>query len=162
MHTEYVILPPVPEHLIETIPEILAKDLRSKRGPYETRHVSAELLSFLEGIFNAKVEAQYQIFDIRIPIHIDTTRSRVYNYIIETGGSSVSTSFYDDAEVLLYSTILQPKRWHYIDTLIKHGIHGIEPNKHRVSIGVQSLRKNGEISVPIPGIMTEGLTPIIQ
>jgi len=151
MYTEYVDLPAVPENLIESADNTLARDLRSKRGSYETRHVSPELLEYLRSIFNADIIAQYQFFDINVPIHADTTRVRVYNYILDTGGDNVSTGFYENGQ-LVYSVVFQPRKWHYVDTLISHGIHGIHPNRRRMSIGVQAVRINDEMSQIISGI----------
>jgi hypothetical protein len=145
-YIEYVDLPKVPEHLIESVQDIINKPNKevsivpSDYAYFKTRHVSDELNAWLQPMFDFKIYPQYQLVYKGLPIHIDMGRIAAYNYLLDTGGDVVRTAIYDGKNNLLQIEKLELKRWHRINTSMPHCVHGINHDKVRVaiSIGVSS------------------------
>ena len=76
-----------------------------------------------------------------IPIHKDRNRNLALNYVIDTGGTDVITSFYDEqvgfdsgynpAPVEEYKII--PHVWHELRTDVFHGVSGLTSKRIAVS-----------------------------
>lgn len=142
-YIEYINLPPVPENLIESIPNIINKPPKtysavpSNYDFFKTRNVNDDLASWLQSIFDFKINAQYQLVYDGLPIHIDKgNRIIAYNYLLDTGGENVKTAVYDEKYKPLQVETLELKRWHRINTGMLHGVHGIDPSKVRIAISV--------------------------
>jgi hypothetical protein len=141
-HIEYIDLPSVPAHLLESVQDIINKPTRTDSSSYaffKTRYIEGELKSWLQSIFDWKIDPQYQLVYNGIPIHRDANdRVAAYNYLLDTGGDNVITSVYDDNQQKLQSEKLELKRWHYIDTGMLHTVYGIHSNRVRVAITIGS------------------------
>jgi len=142
-YIEYLDLPKIPEHLLESIQDIIIKPPKnfssiSTDYPYfKTRYINDDLQTWLQSIFDFKVNAQYQLIYNGLPVHIDkNNRVTAYNYLLDAGGDNVKTSIYDSSYKVLQSERIELKRWHRINTSILHGVSGIQPNNVRVSISL--------------------------
>lgn len=71
-----------------------------------------------------------------VPIHKDWSRWYPINYVIDTGGSNVATSWYSDFHEKLESHIIEPFRWHVLDGKTFHGVEGIMPGRERILISI--------------------------
>lgn len=71
-----------------------------------------------------------------IPMHKDFGRHYGINYTIDTGGENVYTAWWDDNFKELQRTKIEPSRWAILSTKVLHGVDGIEPNRNRISIGL--------------------------
>lgn len=88
--------------------------------------------------------------------HIDEMRSHAYNYIIETGGNATTcfytakeefkhlkayprTVFTPDRLDLLEQLIIEPNKWHQIETSVIHGVNGIKHGQRRISLSLSIL-----------------------
>lgn len=69
-------------------------------------------------------------------IHTDVNRNIAYNYIIEPGGSAVSTNFHYPEEQRMESYLIRPNRWHRLRVDVLHNITNIEPDKTRIVLSV--------------------------
>jgi hypothetical protein len=133
-YIEYVHLPSIPEHLIESISDIMNKPTQADFIYFKTKPVSDDLKLWLKTIFDFDIDPKYQLVYNKIPIHVDRgDRITAFNYLLDTGGGNVSTAIYDKHKNLLQSEILDLKRWHRIDTSMPHCVHGINPNQIRVA-----------------------------
>jgi hypothetical protein len=142
-YIEYLDLPKIPEHLLESIQDIIIKSPKNFSSvateyPYfKTRYINDDLQSWLQSIFYFKVYAQYQLIYNGLPIHIDkNNRVTAYNYLLNAGGDNVKTSIYDNNYKILQSERIDLKRWHRINTGMLHGVHGIQSNNVRVSLSL--------------------------
>jgi hypothetical protein len=141
-YIEYIDLPSVPAHLLESVQDIINKPIRTDSSSYaffKTRYIEGELKSWLQSIFDWKIDPQYQLVYNGISIHRDGgNRVSAYNYLLDTGGDNVITSVFDNNHNILQSEKLELKRWHYINTGMLHSVHGIHPNHARVAITIGS------------------------
>jgi hypothetical protein len=142
-YIEYLNLPPVPEHLIESITDIINKPPKAYSAVpaeynfFKTRDVNDDLAEWLQSIVKYKIYPQYQLIYNGLPIHIDKgNRINAYNYLLDTGGKNVKTVVYNENYKPLQIEQLELKRWHRINTGMLHGVHGIEPDKVRVAISI--------------------------
>jgi hypothetical protein len=142
-YIEYLDLPSIPEHLIESIQDIINKppkdfsNVSSEYAYFKTRYVNDDLKSWLQTIFDSEIYPQYQLVYNGLPIHIDKgNRIVAYNYLLDAGGDNVRTAVYDDKYKLLQIEKIELKRWHRINTSMLHGVHGIQSNKVRVAISI--------------------------
>lgn len=143
-HIEYLDLPPIPEHFLKSIGEIVAlppKEMTAVPEAYHdvfnTRNVEHDLNEWLRTIFHFPMYAQYQLIYRGIPVHKDKSdRLVAYNYLLATGGPNVITTIFDDSMKMLQFEKLELHRWHRIETGYFHGVHGISPESIRVSISI--------------------------
>lgn len=70
------------------------------------------------------------------PIHFDYGRNYAINYVIDTGGDKVVTSWYEeDKKTIIESVEIEPFRWHIIKVKpTYHGVEGIRPGRLRCVI----------------------------
>lgn len=71
-----------------------------------------------------------------VPMHKDWSRWYPVNYVIDTGGTNVVTSWYDDKKKLLESHTIEPFRWHVLAGKVYHGVQGIKPGRERILISI--------------------------
>ena len=144
-YIEYLNIPSVPEHLLESCQSIIDKPTNTETSIpenypfFKNKKVSNELTEWLQQFFDFKIFPQYQVIYKGLPIHIDKgNRVLAYNYLLDTGGNNVKTVIYNEKYQILQFETLELKKWHRIDTGMLHGVHGIDPNRIRVSLSVSS------------------------
>jgi hypothetical protein len=82
------------------------------------------------------------------------SRNRALNYFFETGGNSVETAFYKPfekyAHLTLYpgtlipfdriekieSVVIEPNRWHELNTQTIHSVEQLDPSKKRIGLTI--------------------------
>jgi hypothetical protein len=144
---KYLDLPVIPENLLEPIPVILAKPIQSTKRPihlpiyrtYLTTALSAPLLEWVTSIFSFELIAYYQLITKGIPIHIDKNRDIAYNYLLQSGGSAVTTTMYSQYYQPIHQEIIPLHNWHSLDIKTLHGVEGIESGNTRIAISVVPL-----------------------
>ena len=95
------------------------------------------LCRLLQPLFNFDITNRIfiQIVKKGISIHKDVGRSKIYNYLLDTGGDNVYTRFYDeDKETELFKINIPLHTWHQLDVTGYHNVTGIE--KDRISITI--------------------------
>jgi hypothetical protein len=138
----YVDLPNVPEYLLESIDSIINKpnsefsSVPKGYAYFHTKPISNELLVWIETVFDRKVHAGYQIIKEGIHIHKDYGRLVAFNYLLQTGGSNVSTNIYDEDKNLIHSEIIMPKKWHCLKTDVFHDVRGMSTERIALSIAL--------------------------
>ena len=147
-YIEYIDLPPVPEHLIEQLQDIVNKPPKNfsyvsqENQFFKTRYVSNDLKSWLQPLFEFEIYPQYQLVYDGLPIHIDKgNRIFAYNYLLDTGGDDVKTAVYDENYKLLQSEKLELKRWHRLNTGMLHTVYGMDPNRVRIALSIGLHKK---------------------
>jgi hypothetical protein len=176
--------PPIPEHIINSLESSLIDNTVVGDIGYGEKHiknnkqlvacgysmgniVNSELTSWLEenipdisSRFNILYQTQCSLDNIPSThiVHTDRLRLTALNYIIDTGGSDVLTSWYkeegknlhrlqktpgsqsDSGAVdyknlqLLESVILEKNHWYIIDTRILHDVDNITSTRKSISI----------------------------
>jgi hypothetical protein len=131
---QYIDLPPVPESLYTDV-------YKSLRNPsYNTTEVRRYYISeatqsiydFISTIFEPWMYDTVNIQLIRkdMPWHIDGRRTEVYNYLLSTGNPNVKTNYKNE------SIVIEPYRWHRLDTSVLHNVTGMQPGNARLAICV--------------------------
>jgi len=80
--------------------------------------------------------AYYQLLTKGGPIHIDKHRSLAYNYLLQSGGSTVTTTMYSKYYQPIQQEVIPLHKWHSIDVKTLHGVEGIESDNTRIAISV--------------------------
>ena len=140
----YLDLPVIPASLIEPISVILARPILPITRPihipiyrtYVTTALSAPLLEWVTSIFSFDFLAYYQLITKGEPIHIDKHRSIVYNYLLQSGGSTVTTTMYSKYYQPIQQEVIPLHKWHSMDVKTLHGVEGIESGNTRIAISV--------------------------
>jgi hypothetical protein len=72
------------------------------------------------------------------PIHFDYGRNYAINYVLDTGGSDVITSWYEDDKTTIVDQVeIEQSKWHIIKVKpTLHGVEGIKVGRMRVIISV--------------------------
>jgi len=152
MYIKYLNFPSVPDHLLESVNDIINKPCENMLvkdfDTFQYKPVRQDLLDWLNNNIKGKFYAKYQVIYAGIPIHKDNPafpgdRRIAYNYIIDTGGPNVITSVYDENKILIESEHLPAKTWHSLVVERYHGVEGIDPNHPRVALTVTPLLSFG-------------------
>ena len=144
MYIDLIDFPNVPDELLESPADIISKTSVTittyKSGTsIQRKNISKELTDWLQSVGKFTGEAQYLILNYCSPIHRDPPkRIQSYNYIICTGGPTVSTNVYDDDQNVLKSLVIPEKTWYCLDTGRLHSVRGILPNIWRVLLTVNA------------------------
>lgn len=130
-------LPPVPEHLIYSIDEVL--ELENFFGGYTKNYTihecQDELREYLKELFPHCNKFRYQTLIDNVPVHIDRGRTTAINYIIEPGGDNVSTTWYtDEFGDKIDEVVLQPKQWHELQVHQWHTVHGLTQRRYAITV----------------------------
>jgi len=90
--------------------------------------------------------------DRKVNPHCDY-RKWALNYVYETGGENVATSFYGEKDqrilrdpgcritnheslTVLKTVVIEPNRWHILNTNVLHGVSNVETVRKAVTIGL--------------------------
>jgi hypothetical protein len=146
MYIDFIDLPSVPEELLESITQIMTKPtivILSYEGKpvsiesIQRKKVSDQLNEWLQSVCNFSVVSQYLLLNSNSPIHRDPRiRPRAYNYLLDTGGSNVITTVYDNDQTILKSMVIPSKTWYCLETGRLHGVQGIEPGRWRIVLSI--------------------------
>lgn len=80
--------------------------------------------------FDLNKKIRCQVIKKNIVIHKDVNRELVYNYIVNTGGDSVSTVWYnDDMCTEMFNIIIPKNTWHVMDVTKYHTVKGISTTR---------------------------------
>lgn len=68
----------------------------------------------------------FQIISGDLIPHRDQGTLTKINYLLDAGGNSVVTGFYDDEQKLVYSEIIPEHTWHILKADVLHSVIGVE------------------------------------
>ena len=123
---------------------------RLKDHPYQLYEATDKLREFIGSFLKFPHIVTVHSFSNTIPIHIDFGRTRAYNFIIDTGGPDVRTSFYDVNDFTrnnegrlvesnvnykpIESIFIRPTVWHILDVSVPHGVTNIETVRFGITV----------------------------
>jgi hypothetical protein len=136
-----------------------------QKSIYKRWSAKPELLDWLKtNICNYVNIAGVQTIEDNLEIHCDR-RNWAVNYLIKTGGPNVVTTFYQYPGAPIVFTgsgytitpnvdlkpikeiVIEPGRWHIINTHILHGVSNIESHRKAITIGLNSAGPYDELKV---------------
>jgi hypothetical protein len=122
--------------------------------PYQLFNATEKLKNFIE-LFLSFDNVEVYSVNNTLPIHTDFNRARAYNYIFDTGGPNVLTSFYDindftrnsDGRLEVYnedykpieSVCIRSNVWHILDVTVPHGVSNIKSARLAVTVSSSLL-----------------------
>ena len=132
-------IPPIP---IDLLPEVYKSLLGTNifvtpNDVYYIYQATPILRDFLSTYFdNQLYNFRVQVIHADTAAHIDHNRNDAINYIVETGGNNVTTSFYDDATVPIESHVINALRWHTLKVCVKHSVNNITHPRIAVTVHI--------------------------
>jgi hypothetical protein len=149
-YIKYLNIPTVPEELLDSIDSIVNQNKENmivrdfQHFQYKT--INPKLDKWVYSVFKMNCYAKYQVIYNGIPIHKDNPafpgdRRIAFNYLLETGGTNVVTTVYDEDKItIMQSERIPVKTWHSLVVEKYHGVEGIEDiNKPRVALTVTPI-----------------------
>ena len=148
MYVTYKDYPPIPESLLSEVRQsLLSQDIFTSNlsvrtfGNYiATPKLQEWFRDTMIPLIGVDDIVNVQTIVSGIPIHKDRNRNLALNYVIDTGGTDVITSFYDDqpdhpghniTPMEEYKII--PHVWHELRTDVFHGVSGLTSKRIAVS-----------------------------
>jgi hypothetical protein len=135
---QYLNLPQIPKSIIESLPANRSqydKKFVYGRGSYVwSDSFNQDMNDWCQQNISKDVFFGFQIMTSNVPIHRDKGPSVKLVYLIDPGGESVSTKFYNDEYKLTKEYVIETNRWHLLQVNQLHSVNGIEPEKSRFSI----------------------------
>lgn len=134
-YIQYINLPKVPEDIILDLPKDINLYQTQGNGNYHwTESHNAKLNEWAQKNICREMYFAFQLMTGDLPIHKDIGTLTKFVYIIEPGGSTVLTKFWDDEYNLLDEYVIEKNQWHILKADTNHSVEGIETNKLRWSI----------------------------
>jgi hypothetical protein len=136
----YLDIPPIPEELLYPIQDIInappkpGSNIPNSYHYFQTRLVSNELSEWCRDLFKTNCYAQYQIVREGVHIHKDFGRNVAFNYVLQQGGTNVSTNIYNEDKNLICSEIIPARRWHRLKTDAFHDVTNMTTDRVAVSV----------------------------
>jgi len=126
----YVDFPTLSEELINEVYTSVNEDIPLLNLPFKKYRIlkcSDKLHDHVSLFFKRPIFCGVQLILDNQGVHIDYKRTVVYNYIIETGGPNVTTSFYNNLEKSkkIESVCIEPLRWHKLLVFVPHQVEGM-------------------------------------
>lgn len=135
-------LPDVPEYFIINDSEEIKRGTKIYPYPSETFSswtidgVTDELEQYLQPHFKFPIQIRYQIITGDMPVHIDDGRKFAINYLIAPGGENIATRWWSSEGEILYSEILDVKKWYKLDVSIPHNVEFVT---ERIAISIKKM-----------------------
>lgn len=145
MHNiEFVTLPIIPDEIVLHIYSSLANPNELKHHPYQqvfsVHDCHPIVYEFMRDSYIAGPGQLVQVQRISglLPVHIDARRLITTNYLLETGGENVITSFYKNENDTnpTDSQCLPIRSWHRLNVQNWHGVVGVAPGYQRIAVCV--------------------------
>jgi len=148
-------LPPIPTDLLvdSLVPD--ESQIGFRDGTYTRWAANPRLIEWLQkNISDYTNIAGVQTIGGTVMAHCDK-RQWAVNYIIDTGGSNVTTTFYhhpnksviqapatrisnDTKLKIIKQVVIEPGKWHIINTHVLHGVTNIETQRTAITIGLNA------------------------
>jgi hypothetical protein len=101
---------------------------------------TAIISKWVSSIFDFPHKVDVRVISGNLDIHTDLDRTVAYNYHLETGGSNVTTDFYDSEDNLVDSYVVPEKQWVKLNVTIPHAVNNIEKGKLRIGLSVYDIK----------------------
>lgn len=142
MNLKYLDLPKLPKDIIEdiytTVNAKVASSL-SNNAWWLSFRTSAKVTEYVRSMFDSRHDVSIFYLTGDLPIHNDIIRDTAYNYVLETGGNSI-TYFYNDDKEEVEKHQIEPARWVELNVKEWHSVKIPEPP--RIVLTVKKPWKN--------------------
>jgi hypothetical protein len=107
---------------------------KPKSSIYTIHQSKPKLVQWILQYFDKEHVVRVQKIRGDVYPHIDSNRTYVFNYLIETGGDKVYTHFHNSNKEIIESYQIEKHRWHRLNVSQMHSVSGV--NNHRIAITV--------------------------
>jgi hypothetical protein len=133
----YIKFPPIPNSIVDQIPrDVLqySKDLDySANNYFWSKSFTTDLESWCKENICSTASWGIQVITGDLPVHKDVGTISKFIYIIDAGGSSVTTTFYDNNKCITNEYIITPQEWHILKADTFHSVTNVEQVRISVS-----------------------------
>jgi len=135
----YADFPKLPDELIKDVYLSVEDNIPLVELPFEKYKLlesRPSIKKFVSTFFDKPFYCGVQTILDSQGVHKDYKRTVVYNYIIETGGDHVTTSFYVDLQKSkkIESLCIDPGRWHRLKVFFPHEVEGITEKRIAITV----------------------------
>jgi hypothetical protein len=135
----YIDFPLLPADLLTDVYASVEDDIPLVELPFEKYKLLTcrqSIKNFVTPFFDKPVYCGVQAILNNQGVHIDFNRTIVYNYIVETGGEHVTTSFYTNKNKnkKIESICIEPYRWHRLKVFLPHEVEGITGKRIAITV----------------------------
>ena len=130
-------LPKIPKDLILSLEEVLKLEniFGGKSKNYTIHECQLELKEYLQDLFPDCTKFRYQTLTQDIPIHTDRGREFAINYIIQTGGDTAETCWYEEfVQEPIDSIILPKEEWYKLAVNVHHTVRNITDWRFAITV----------------------------
>lgn len=150
----------------------VSKFVDPKFATYQLYLLHGKIAEFTKSIFDFEHNVSVQVIKKGVPVHVDIGRTAALNYIIETGGSNVTTAFFNIDDFIqdrnrsnlrlfpkldcppakpIHEVCIRPNRWHWLNVSIPHTVLNIE--NERIAITVSPCGPKQQKEKQVNGIL---------
>lgn len=133
----YLNLPPIPAPLVDSVVlDIDRYHVKAQYGNYNwSDSFNDQINNWCKTNISDTVYWAFQFMTGDVPTHKDKDTVTKLVYILNPGGSSVTTNFFDSEHGdVVKSYVIQPCRWHLLQANQWHSVEHIEPGQVRFSV----------------------------
>ncbi len=141
-YIRYLNLPKIPSSLLEDFKTNSQLCPHMTSPFFKTGEHCDEITKWCQQNISADSFYGVQIMDANVSPHKDQANyagipeSKLV-YLVDPGGDSVKTVFWDNNEKFLKYYVIKPFRWHLIQVNVLHSVSGIEPGNKRWAVTTQ-------------------------
>ena len=136
-HIQLINLPEIPRHIIDALP----CDVNQYNNKYHndnytwSNSFNQELNAWCQQHIAKSVYWAFQFIAGDLDIHKDIGTKIKFVYILNNGGSNVTTKFWaEDKTTLLNQYVIPEHAWHLLNADTYHSVEGIESGKQRWAV----------------------------
>ena len=141
-------IPPLPQDLQNDIVKIVMENENQfvfnsptykNFGVFE---VNERIIEWCKEHFKWNHRSSIRTIDNSLPVHIDMDNTVAYNFVLETGGEDVHTSWYESLAPnakKIEDHVFPKGKWVRILTDSPHGVTNIEQGKKRILLAVLNI-----------------------
>lgn len=138
-YIQYIHLPTIPQDIVaeavSNIPLHLNNSIPSINDTYYWSDFdNRQLDSWCKSNICQDIYFAFQLITGNLSLHKDNITKTKFNYLIQTGGDSVITTFYNNNKEIIESYSIEINRWHIIKVDTYHSVSNVQPGQIRFSV----------------------------
>jgi hypothetical protein len=138
-YIQYIHLPTIPQDIVAeavaNIPLHLDRSIRYANDNYRWSDFdNTRLDAWCKSNICQDIYFAFQLMTGDLSMHKDNVTKTKFNYLIQTGGDSVITTFYNNDKEMIESYSVETNRWHIIKVDTYHGVSNVQPGQIRFSV----------------------------
>jgi hypothetical protein len=137
-------LPQIPTSIIEEVYLSLNTDNlwgKPNSSIYTIHQSKPKLVQWILKYFEKDYVVRVQKIRDDVYPHLDSNRTYVFNYLVETGGDKVLTHFHNTKKDIIESYQIEPNRWHRLNVSQIHSVSGVTSDRIAITVFKRDFTK---------------------